>query len=474
MIVKLLVPLLVLNAGQIWTEKPKEAPVIASVPDFRQLVKSSIGAVVNVAVDQKITNHHGADNEEPQDQNDFLRRFFGQRVPRENHSHGLGSGFVISPDGYIVTNAHVVEASNGAKVAIKVKFPDDVSGDEFTAEVVGLDTRSDVALLKIKAKRTFPFLPLGNSSDMQVGDWVLAIGNPFGLSHSVSAGIVSALDRRGIFPDNRQGLYDYIQTDASINPGNSGGPLLNMRGEVIGINAAINPAGQGLGFAVPINMAKNVIGELHDKGRVARSWIGVQIQGMDAQLAKSFGLDRPQGALVAEVVASGPAAKAGLKKADVILEFNGKTVHDSSELPLLVSQENVGRSVPLQILRDGKKQTLKVALGEMPSDGGLQPASDNEPEKSGVGLQVQDVTPRLAERLELAEKTGVVVTHVEPGSPAEEAGMRNGDLVTELNGKGVTTAKSFIGAVRSTKSGEVLRLLVRRGEGSMFVALAKP
>ena len=375
-----------MSAGQIWTEERQGcASLLASVPDFRKLVKESIGAVVNVSVDGKAK---GGDQEE------LLQRFFGQRAPRKQLQHGLGSGFVISSDGYVLTNAHVVENAD----TIKVKFPDDVSGDEFRAKVIGIDKRTDVALLKIEAKRTFPFLALGNSSELQVGDWVLAIGNPFGLSHSVSAGIVSARDRRGVFPEGRQGLYDFIQTDASINPGNSGGPLLNMHGEVIGINAAINPAGQGLGFAVPINMAKNVIGDLHDKGHASRAWIGVQIQGMDGKLAKSFGLDHAQGALVADVVSGGPGERAGLRKGDVILEFDGKTVHDQSELPLLASQGSVGKSVPLSVMRDGKKQIVKVTLGAMPGEKGEIAAAQAD-DQLQLGLRVQDITPQLAERV---------------------------------------------------------------------------
>lgn len=456
----LLVPLLLLNAGQIWTEKPKDAPLLANVPDFRKLVKESIGAVVNVSVDGKAKSN---------DQEELLQRFFGQRAPHKQLQHGLGSGFVISADGYVLTNAHVVENAD----VIKVKFPDDVSGDEFRAKIVGSDSRTDVALLKIDAKRTFPFLALGNSSEMQVGDWVLAIGNPFGLAHSVSAGIVSARDRRGVFPDGKQGLYDFIQTDASINPGNSGGPLLNMRGEVIGINAAINPAGQGLGFAVPVNMAKGVIGDLHDKGHASRAWIGVQIQGMDGRLAKSFGLDRATGALVADVVPSGPGEKAGLRKGDVILEFDGKIVHDQSELPLLAAQGTVGKTVPLSIQRDGKKQVLKVTLGEMPGEKEIVAATEVE-DKMSLGMRVQDITPQLAEKFELREQTGVLVSEVVQGSGAEEAGLQAGDRVTELNGKALTSTKVFVAAVRSAKSGDVLRLLVKRGEGSLFVALAKP
>lgn len=462
------------SAAAVWTEKPKGAPLLATVPDFRELVKQSISSVVNISVEQKAAKLSRRGPGEPMDPNDFFERFFGgggggpQRVPRQGQ--GVGSGFVISADGYVLTNSHVVE--NAEK--IRVKFPEDSGGDEYAAKVIGSDPRTDVALLKIEGTKTnFPLLPLGNSAELAVGDWVLAIGNPFGLAHSVSAGIVSAKDRRDVRPGGRQGLYDFIQTDASINPGNSGGPLLNMRGEVVGINAAINAAGQGLGFAIPVNMIKSVVTDLKDKGRVSRSWLGVIIQGMDQKLAKTFGLDKPHGALIAEVVDGGPSAKAGIVAGDVILEFDGKPVRESTELPLLASQAGVGRAVPVLLLREGKRQTLKVTLGEMPS--GEQLAS-NDPEGNGpsLGITVSEVTPELQQRYEIKDKAGVVITAVEPGSAAEEAELRPGDVIVKLDGKAVTQRKQFVQAVKDTKSGEVLRFLVKRGGSALFVALPKP
>lgn len=465
------------HADKIWTEKPKGAPLLATVPDFRELVKQSIGAVVNISVEQKIVRSRGRQGDGQMDPNEFFERFFGGggggmggRMPRP--ISGAGSGFVISADGYVLTNSHVVENAD----KIRVKFPEDTGGDEYSAKVIGADARTDVALLKIEGgKGSFAALPLGNSAELAVGDWVLAIGNPFGLAHSVSSGIVSAKDRRDVRPGGRQGLYDFIQTDASINPGNSGGPLLNMRGEVIGINAAINAAGQGLGFAIPVNMIKSVVSDLKDKGRVSRSWLGVLIQGMDQKLAKSFGLDKPQGALISEVVEGGPSAKAGITAGDVILEFDGKPVRESSELPLLASQAGVGRAVPVLVLRDGKRQNMKVTLGEMPSQEQLATNGEGgDAAGPSIGVTVSDITPELKERFDLKEKAGVVITQVEPGSPAEEAELRAGDLVIKLDGKAVTGRKDFVAAVKAAKSGDVLRLLVKRGASSLFVAMPKP
>ena len=460
-------------AAPVWSEKPKNAPLLATVPDFRELVKQSIGAVVNVSVEQKVVNSRMRPRGpgEPMDPNDFFERFFGQRPPQQRQGMGVGSGFVISTDGYVLTNHHVVENAD----KIRVKFPEDSGGEEYSAKVIGSDARTDVALLKIDGgKNNFVSLALGNSAELAVGDWVLAIGNPFGLAHSVSAGIVSAKDRREVRPGGRQGLYDFIQTDASINPGNSGGPLLNMRGEVVGINAAINAVGQGLGFAIPVNMIKSVISDLRDKGKVSRSWLGVMIQGMDSKLAKSFGLDKPQGALIAEVVEDGPSAKAGITAGDVILEFDGKPVRESSELPLLASAAGIGRAVPVLVLREGKRVTLKVTLGEMPSQDALASAEADDKNGGTLGLTVGDISPQLRERFDLKDTSGVVITQIEPGSAADEAELRPGDLLTKLNGKAVTGRKQFVAAVKELKSGDVLRLLVKRGASALFVAIPKP
>jgi serine protease Do len=363
---------------------------------------------------------------------------------------------------------------------ITVRFPDEVSTEDFTAKVVGTDPRTDVALIKIEAKRTFTALPLGDSTGLKVGEWVMAIGNPFGLAHSVSSGIVSAKERRDLAPSGRQGLYDFIQVDAPINPGNSGGPLLNMRGEVVGINAAVNSAGQGLGFAIPINLVKAEIMDLKEKGRASRSWIGVQIQRMSQQLAKSFGLERAQGAIVTEVVPNSPASKAGIFAGDVILEFDGKPVRESSELTLLAAQAGVNKSVNVGVLREGKKRDVRVTLGEYPSnDAALAGRSggdgdDNEKASGTLGIKVVDQSAELRERLGIREKNGVIVADVDRAGPAAEAGLRDGDVIVKVNDKPLNSAADLTRLVKSAKSGDMLRMLVRRGEGSLFIALPKP
>lgn len=370
--------------AQLWQEKPKTAPLVVNLPDFRVLAKDALPAVVNITVEQKVKlSRHGVrGGQSPDDLDEFYGRFFGQRVPPELHNKSVGSGFVISPDGYVITNFHVVENAD----TIKVRFQDEVSTDEYAAKVIGTDARTDIALIKIEANRTFASLPLGDSATLQVGEWVLAIGNPFGLAHSISAGIVSAKDRRDLTPNGRPGLYDFIQTDASINPGNSGGPLINLRGEVVGVNAAVNASGQGLGFAVPVNLVKAEIMDLKDKGRASRSWLGVQIQRMTPQLAKSFGLDRSQGAIVSEVVIGGPAARAGIQAGDVVLEFDGKPVRESTDLTLLAAQAGVNKTVTVGIMRDQKKKDLKVTLGEFPSneDAVVAPNTEEEVEKAAA------------------------------------------------------------------------------------------
>ncbi|MCC6809623.1 MAG: Do family serine endopeptidase [Deltaproteobacteria bacterium] len=461
------------GVAQLWQEKAKAAPALVTMPDFRTLAKEALPAVVNITVEQKIRQSRGRLGQQD-DLNEFYERYFGQRIPPEFRNKSVGSGFVISPDGYVLTNNHVVENAD----VIKVRFQDEVSTDDFTAKVVGADARTDIALLKIDAKRTFTALPLGDSASVQVGEWVMAIGNPFGLAHSISAGIVSAKDRRDLAPNGRSGLYDFIQTDASINPGNSGGPLLNLRGEVIGVNAAVNASGQGLGFAIPINLAKAEIMDLKDKGRASRSWLGVQIQRMTPQLAKSFGLERTQGAIVTEVVANGPAAKAGLQPGDVVLEFDGKPVRESTELSLLAAQAGVNKAVTVVVLRDQKKKDIKVTLGEFPQNDEVvaQTGVEEDPEKGSgaLGLKVADQSQDLRERFNIKEKNGVIVVDLDPQGPAAEAGLHPGDVIVKVNDKPIGGVKDVSKIVKGAKSGEMLRMLVKRGEGSLFIAFSKP
>jgi serine protease Do len=367
----------------------------------------------------------------------------------------LGSGFVLDTDGYIVTNNHVVEGAD----QIKVKL---ANGKEFDAKVVGRDPKTDLALIKINGSSDLQPLKMGNSDDLKVGSWVVAIGSPFGLEQTVTAGIVSAKGRI-----IGSGPYDnFIQTDASINPGNSGGPLINMKGEVIGINTAITASGQGIGFAIPTSTAKEVLPQLKGKGKVTRGWLGVSIQEITGDLAKSFGLKETTGALVAEVVKGGPAEKAGIEQGDVVVGFDGKEIREAKDLPRIVAATPVGKSVTVKVMRAGKAMTRDLKIGEMEEK---TAEVAKAPSGKRVGIGVQNMTPEIAQSLGLKNGSGIVVTQVEQGSPAAEAGIRRGDVIREINRKPVKNVEEFRRQVGESKEGASILLLVQRGEGSMYV-----
>ena len=392
---------------------------------------------------------------------EFFERFFGRRFPRKYRQMGAGSGFIISKDGYIITNNHVVADAD----KVKVKLAD---GREFNAKIVGTDPASDVAVLKIDADN-LPVLPLGDSDKIEVGEWVLAIGNPFGLTQTVTVGVISAKGRSGV------GITDYedfIQTDAAINPGNSGGPLVNLRGEAIGMNTAIftrSGGYMGIGFAIPINMVKIITEQLIKTGKVTRGWLGVVIQELNEDLAKSFGLEKPEGALVTEVAENSPAEKAGLKPGDIIVEYNGKPVKNVAELRTMVALTPPGTKVKLVVVRKGKRKTLEVTIGNQPQSLALLTGQDEFLKK--LGLEVQPLTPELAEQFGYGVKEGVIITGVAPGSPAAMAGLRPGMLVEEVNHQKVRTLKDFARALaQSKKTGRVL-FLVRDREFRRYVAI---
>ncbi|KAF0221249.1 MAG: protease [Geobacteraceae bacterium] len=431
-------------------------------PDFSELAKKLKPTVVNISTAKTIRpqkpfirrppSPFGADPFE-----DFFERFFENQPQRSYKERSLGSGFVINDEGYILTNNHVVAGAD----EIKVKLSD---GREFKGEIKGLDQKLDLALLKIDAKDHLPVAPLGDSDQIKVGEWVMAIGNPFGLGQTVTAGIVSATGRV-----IGSGPYDdFIQTDASINPGNSGGPLINANGEVIGINTAIVASGQGIGFAIPVNMAKSIITQLKEQGKVTRGWLGVQVQIVTPELARSFGMEGEHGALVAEVMKDGPAEKAGLKNGDIILEYDGKKVHEMNELPRLVAATPVGNKVRVKFLREGKQEEVTVEIERLKdSEGEAQSAAVADK----LGITVGELNKELAPKLGLKETKGVVVTEVKPGSAAEEAGIARGDIVREISGAKITVIAEYEKAVSALKKGDVIRLLLRRGDGSLYVAL---
>jgi serine protease Do len=395
---------------------------------------------------------------------DLFRRYFKDvpRPPKEYRQNAAGSGVIISTDGYILTNNHVVEGAEELTVTL-------ADQQEYDAKVIGRDAKTDLAVVKIDPREPLPAASLGDSNALQVGDWVLAIGNPFGLDHTVTAGIVSAKGRViGAGPYD-----DFIQTDASINPGNSGGPLFNMRGEVVGINTAILPHGHGIGFAIPVNTAKPLIPQLIAKGSVTRGFLGVQIQTVSDELAKAMDLSEKQGALVTDVVADGPAAKAGIERGDVIVAFDGQKVKTMHELPGLVAGTPVGEQATVTVLRDGKQRQFHVTIAKLPADETAAADAPERPTESTWGLELQDVTPQVAGQFGLRPDQGVLVVGVEPDSPAAEAGLQQGDVVLEVNRRQVASVKEVADVLASTDRKDTVLLLVKRNQGNLYVALSK-
>jgi serine protease Do len=439
-------------------------PASRNLPDFVGLVKKIGPSVVNISTTQvrkptqEMPSPFGGDERF----NEFWERFFGGQLPRTpQRQRGLGSGFIIDPDGTIITNNHVVDGAQKVVVTL-------VDGKSFDAKVVGRDPKSDIAILKIDAKQTLAAAPLGDSDQLEVGEWVLAVGNPFGLDHSVTTGIVSAKGRH-----IGAGPYDsFIQTDASINPGNSGGPLVNLRGEVVGINTAIfsqTGGNIGIGFAIPTNLAKELVPQLKDKGKVVRGYLGVTIQKVTSDIAATMGLKNENGALVADVAAGGPAERAGLKSGDVIVEFNGKPIKDSSELPLEVARVAPGKTAQVKILRDSKLSDVTVTVGELKESEVVAEARQGQ---GDFGMTVQPVNPATAESLGLERAEGLLVSSVKPGSAADEAGIRRGDIITQINRRPVRDLADYKREIARAESGKAILLLVKRGDqGSLFLAL---
>jgi serine protease Do len=431
---------------------------------FASVVKAALPAVVNISSSKVVRLEGGP--WAPFFDDPFFRRFFGDQfnIPRERREHSLGSGVIVSPDGYILTNNHVVEGATDVKVSLFDKR-------ELKARIVGTDPRTDIAVLKVDEKN-LPALVLGDSSKVQVGEFALAIGNPFGVGQTVTMGIVSATGRGGLGIEDYE---DFIQTDAAINPGNSGGALINVRGELIGINTAIISRGaagnQGVGFAVPINMARQVMEQIIKTGKVVRGYLGVFIQEVTPALAKAFGLNEPRGALVGDVAPASPAAKAGITKGEIITELNGERISDSRTLRLKIAQMAPGTTVRLKLLSDGHEREVTVTLGELPAEAERNSGGGAEPGSALEGVTVEDLTPQIAQQLNLPPQTrGVVVTSVRPDSPAQEAGLRRGDVIQEVNRKPVTNSAEFERAVLRAGKGTVL-LLVNRGGNTMFIAI---
>ena len=450
-----------------------EAPADFATPaSFTALAERVSPAVVNISASKVVKESpvfrhffspfgNGPEGGGEDPFRDFFERFFGDQPQREMRQRSLGSGFVIDGEGFIITNNHVVEKADEIEVKLS-------NGAAYQAKVVGKDPKTDLALIKISPDKPLPVLKLGDSSQAKVGEWVLAIGNPFGLGGTVTQGIISAKGRV-----IGAGPYDnFVQTDASINPGNSGGPLVNMRGEVIGVNTAIVAGGQGIGFAIPVDMAKEVLPQLKAKGYVTRGWIGVAIQEVTPELARSFGLKEARGALVADVTAGGPAAKAGLEPGDVIVKFGTHDIHEMSELPRTVAATPVGTKVPVTVIRGGKERTFTIEVGELKE----KTAPVGEPEVTGdLGMRLRALTPDMARRLGLPEtEKGLVVTDVDAGGLASEAGIAPGDVIKQVNRRPVVTVEDYQKIIGRAKPGETILFLVRRGEVTSFRAITIP
>jgi len=451
------------------------ATPMVTLPDFSVVAEKVVPSVVSIKVVQHAKTSAMDGRGQGADPHDFFRFFQGLppgfRMPRQGPSEGLGSGYVIESSGLILTNYHVIENADDIEVTLQ-------HGSEsrtLKGKVIGKAPEYDVALVKTDEDAKAPALELGDSDATKIGQWVMAVGNPFGLSQTVSVGIVSAKDRINIAPSGRQGLYDFMQTDAAINPGNSGGPLVDMAGHVVGMNTAINAEGSGIGFAIPSNMIRAMLSDLRTKGSFARAWIGVKIQGLNKELAQSYGLSEPRGALVAEVVPDGPGAKAGLKEGDVITTFNGKRIDSSEQLPLWAGMAGAGKKVELGVWRDHHEKNMTVELGAFPDDNGAVAQSGPKGGSNKLGVTLEDVSPDAAQQLGLARgQRGAVVTDVAPDSAAAKAGLREGDVIVGVQGERIDGAATVEKLVSKMKSGEPLRMQVLRNGSKLFMAIRKP
>jgi serine protease Do len=447
-------------------EKGK-SEVVGFPQSFTELVEKVRPAVVNISTTStvRVPGHpfrHFFGPREESPFGDFFRKFFGDIPNREFKQQSLGSGFIVDKNGYIMTNNHVVENAD----EIKVKLSE---GKEYKAKVIGRDSKTDLALIKISSLfGDLPTLPLGESDRVKVGEWVLAIGNPFGLEETVTKGIISATGRV-----IGSGPYDnFLQTDAPINPGNSGGPLINLKGEVIGINTAIVASGQGIGFAIPSNMAKRVLTQLKDKGKVVRGWIGVSIQNMTAEMAEVFKLKEPRGALVGDVVPGGPAEAGGIQRGDVIIAFDGREIKDASDLPRIVAETPLKKTVVVKVVREEKEVELKVTVAELEEEKGAS-QKQKVPEQD-LGMTVDEITPRWMREFTLKNRQGVVIVEVAPDSPAEEANLRVGDVIEEIGRRPIRSLKDYQEAmVRGQKSKSIL-LFVSRGGQTFYSSIKVP
>jgi serine protease Do len=439
---------------------------VATPSSFADLAEKLSPAVVNINTTTTIKGRRGfpQGDEMPQGPffggEDFFRRFFGDIPEKDFKQKSLGSGFIISGDGYIFTNNHVVEKAD--KIRVKL-----ANGREYDAVIKGQDANTDIALIKINPlTNDLPVVIFGDSDKMRVGEWVFAIGNPFGLEQTVTAGIVSAKGRV-----IGSGPYDnFIQTDASINPGNSGGPLFNLSGEVIGINTAIVAQGHGIGFAIPINTAKEMFEQLKTKGRVTRGWLGVTVQEVTPEISENLKLSEMRGALVGDVLKGEPAEKAGIKTGDIIMEIDGKKIRDTHELLRIVASLPLSKTVDLKVIRNGKEMILPIKIGERKDQKEL--AQIVQPSDQ-LGMTVQEITPELSQYFGLSETGGVVITQVKEESPADDAGLKTQDIILQINKVKISSLKDYRMEISKSGREETLLILIKRGDTSFFVTLRK-
>ena len=459
--------------GKITGQQKGYIPLTPRVPGqiaesgkaFSEIASAISPSVVNISTTKVMKRELAPFLEDPF--SEFFSPFRDFKMPKKWKEQSLGSGVIISPDGYIITNNHVVEQADEIRVTLFDKR-------SFKAKVIGSDNKTDVAIVKIDADNLYA-AQWGDSDKLQVGEFVLAIGNPYGLSHTVTMGIISAVGRANV------GIADYedfIQTDAAINPGNSGGPLVNTKGELIGINTAIfsrSGGYQGIGFAVPSNMARLVMDQLLQKGKVTRGWLGVTIQEITPELSQKFGLKTAKGALIGDVAKGSPAEKAGIKRGDIILEFNGKKVSDVGNLRNMVAQSKVGVQIPLTIMRSGKEYGINVTTSELPKDvSEITPGNvpeDTAPEGL-TGLNVMELTREISRQLGLPrDEKGVVVVRVEPGSSVEDAGLRKGDVIQEIDRKKIISLDDYIRIVATIHSGDTVLMFINRDGKKFYVTI---
>lgn len=435
---------------------PLFAPPRGAPSSFADLTKQVQAAVVNISTSKTVKPRGRYPNPLYQD---YYDRYF-QSNPGLRKQNSLGSGFFLNKEGYILTNNHVVSGAD----QIEVKLSD---GRNLEAHLVGADPKTDIAVIKVDAHESLPTVSLGNSDSLEIGDWVVAIGNPFGLTQTVTAGIVSAKGRViGAGPYD-----DFIQTDASINPGNSGGPLFNLRGEVVGVNTAVVATGQGLGFAIPINMAKQVIPQLIKGRQVERGYLGIGLQEITPELAQALGLSKPEGALVGQVFEGSPAHRAGIQAGDLILSLNGQPIQKTNDLPILVAQTPIGSEVGIDVIRGGERKNFKVRIASQneasQAVAGSAPSSGNP---ASIGLMIRDVNPLESQRNGLPPGQGVTVTDIDQRSSAAFVGIQPGDVILKLNDQPIDGSRSFAKMSEGLKRGQTVRMLVKRGPMTSFFA----